>query len=460
MGSGHTVQWDTLNGMGGYLGREAFGIGRAKSPLVNRPWLGDPLVGSPQQGELLPADLVHRGDGGMVVGWFWRLVRQVSPRLLGKAAYLWVYKGLRAVAEFRRRQQRGELFPPFLFLSLTNACNLRCRGCWISAQAKPLSLSPEQVDGMIRSGKSRNVYFYTLLGGEPFLYPDLEGLLRRHPDCYFQIITNGLLLDEGWAARLAELGNVTPLVSLDGLGQENDRRRGQGTLEAILATLDRLRRHRLLFGVATTVTADNFSEVTADRYVVELIRRGALYLWYYVYRPMGPASPPGWCLDQQKMVQLRRRLLALRRRHPMLIVDTYWDADGRAFCPAAEGLGFHIGPSGSLEPCPPLSFACEQFADGAGDFAGLLESSQFLRQFQQFVRSRTRGCVILERPGELAEFLQTAGARDYSGRDALAELAARTPQCSHHLPGQEIPEQMWFYRLLKRQLFFGLSGYG
>ncbi len=396
----------------------------------------------------------------MVVRWLWRLVREVSPRLVWKAAYLWVYKGLAGVAEFRRRRQRGELFPPFLFLSLTDACNLRCRGCWITGQGRPRRLSPEQVDQIIRSGKSRKVYFYTLLGGEPFLYPDLEGLLRRHPDCYFQIITNGLLVDDRWAGRLAELGNVTPLVSLDGLGQQNDQRRGQGTSETILATLDRLHRHRLLFGVATTVTAANFAEVTSDPYVAELIRRGVMYLWYYVYRPMGPASSPDWCLDRGTILQLRRRLLELRRRHAILIVDTYWDAQGRAFCPAAMGLGFHIGPAGSLEPCPPLSFACEEFSDGAGNFARLLESSQFLRQFQQFVNSRTRGCVILERPAELAEFLQTAGAQDYSGRDALAELAASAPQCSHHLPGQEIPEPSWFYRMLKRRLFFGMSGYG
>lgn len=395
----------------------------------------------------------------MILHWFWRLVRQVSPRLIGKAAYLWVYKGISGVKEFRRRQQQGELFPPFLFLSLTNACNLRCRGCWILAPREPKHLPLDQADKIISAGKSRKVYFYTLLGGEPFLYPHLEALLRRHPDCYFQIITNGLLLDRQWAQRLADLGNVTPLVSLDGLADQNDQRRGQGTAQGVLAAMRILQRYRLLFGVATTVTAANLDEVTSDQYVKEILQRGAMYLWYYVYRPMGPMAPPDWCLKPEKILQLRRRLLQLRRQHPILIIDTYWDAEGKAFCPAAMGLGFHIGPAGSLEPCPPLSFACERF-DDTTDFATLLESSRFLRQFQQFVNCRTRGCVILERPAELAEFLKTAGAQDYSGRDALTELAASAPQCSHHLPGSEIPEASWFYRMLKRQLFFGMSGYG
>lgn len=42
----------------------------------------------------------------------YRLATEISPRLAAKAAYLWVYKGRRAMAAFRRRLHRGELFPP------------------------------------------------------------------------------------------------------------------------------------------------------------------------------------------------------------------------------------------------------------------------------------------------------------------------------------------------------------
>ena len=60
------------------------------------------------------------------------------------------------------------------------------------------------------------------------------------------------------------------------------------------------------------------------------------------------------------------------------------------------GLGFHIGPQGSIEPCPPLSFACQTIGQNDGDLFQTINQSQFLRDFQQFVRKRTRGCVILE----------------------------------------------------------------
>jgi MoaA/NifB/PqqE/SkfB family radical SAM enzyme len=292
------------------------------------------------------------------------------------------------------------------------------------------------------------------------LYPQWWEIPERHADCYFQIITNGMFLSEENVRRIVRLGNVTPLVSLDGLEASNDSRRGEGVFHAAMDGIEQLHRHKILFGAATTVTGENLDEVLSDGYVQTLVDRGVMYLWYYVYRPVGADPSPRFCVDRQRMIELRKRLLHLRRKHPILIIDTYWDAEGRAICPAALGLGFHIGPQGSIEPCPPLSFARETIDDHGGDLFQSINESQFLRGFQEFVGQRTRGCVILERPAELVEFLRDQSASDFSGRDAMAELTAASPRTSHHLPGEEIPEDFWLYRFLKKQLFFGMGAYG
>jgi MoaA/NifB/PqqE/SkfB family radical SAM enzyme len=390
----------------------------------------------------------------------YRLATEISPRLALKAAYLWTYKGMKAVRAYKRRVQKGELFPPFLFLALTNACNLRCHGCWIETGGPINSLSEDDVDGLIAAGKEQECYFYTLLGGEPMLYPCLWDILDRHRDCYFQIITNGMFFSEENVRRMRKAGNVTPLVSIDGLEQSNDDRRGQGVFQAAMEGLARLKRQKILFGVATTVTGQNMDEVVSDEYVQSLIRCGSMYIWYYVYRPVGADPSPHLAVTREQMLQLRRRLLELRRKHPVILIDTYWNADGEAVCPAALGLGFHIGPRGSIEPCPPLSFARETIRDNDRALFDTINTSDFLRGFQQFVGRRTKGCVILECPGELAEYMRATSAQDTSGRDALAELDAFQPRTSHHLPGEEIPEDYWVYRLLKKQLFFGMGGYG
>jgi hypothetical protein len=68
--------------------------------------------------------------------------------------------------------------------------------------------------------------------------------------------------------------------------------------------------------------------------------------------------------------------------------------------------------------------------------------------------------VILENPIELKNYIHEMGAQDFSTRDAYAELGASTPRHSHHLPGEEIPEDFWLYRFLKRQVFFGMGAAG
>ena len=390
----------------------------------------------------------------------WRGLTELSPRIAWKAARLGVIRGLFALRAFRRRVQRGELFPPFLFFALTDACNLRCRGCWVAGKCPPVELSPESVDHAIQEGAKQSVYFHTFLGGEPFMYPAIWELIEKHPECYFQIITNGQLIDANAAQRIRRLGNISPLISIDGWEETNDARRGTGTYATSLETCRLLQKEHVLYGVATVVTGENFEQVLSEEYIRRFIDLGAMYLWYYVFRPMGANPSPELCLDKERILELRRRLLMFRKTMPIVLIDTYWNAKGEAVCPAARGLGFHIGPSGGIEPCPPLSVCREHFDDNNGNLFQNFNESTFLRNFQNFVTERTQGCVILECPDELADFFEKEKVEDSGGRELIEELRRSSRQASHHLPGQEMPEDFWFYRFLKKTLFFGMGGYG
>ena len=395
----------------------------------------------------------------------YRCLTEVSPRLNYHAARLWVWKGLWALRAYRKRLARNELFPPFLFFALTNACNLRCRGCWIATPGRPDSLPPEAVDRAIRQAAKQGVFSHTLLGGEPFLYPPMWGLIEKHPECYFQIITNGGFFSDENVAKIKRLGNVSPLLSIDGPEEANDARRGNGTYAAAIESAKKLQKAKILYGVATVVTGANLEETLTEEYVKKMIDLGAMYLWYYVYRPVGPDPAPELCVGPEKMKALRTKLLALRKKMPIILIDTYWTAEGTAVCPAAKGLGFHIGPKGSIEPCPPLSVAKEFLSDNDGDLFHTINASDFLRNFQRFVEERFasnkngEGCVILQHPQELAEFFRNENVRDVSGRDFLGELAAGEVKSSH-LMDEPIAEDFWLYKLLKKNLFFGMGAYG
>ncbi|MEM8961793.1 MAG: radical SAM protein [Acidobacteriota bacterium] len=419
-----------------------------------------PLASSPE-----PPRRSFWREQGVLARLGWRVLSELSPRALSKMLYLYGAKGAFAIWAYERRLKRGELYPPFLFIAVTNTCNLRCHGCWVEKEGTAHFLDQDDLNRMIESGKKRRAHYYTLLGGEPYLWKGIWDVFERHSDCYFQTITNGMLFTDDNVERLRRAGNVTPLISLDGFESQNDLRRGAGVWKAAHEGMDKLKDAKLFYGVATTATGLNMHEVMSDDFVEHFVAKGAMYLWYYVYRPMSPEPHTEYCVSEDQLVWMRKRLLELRRKHPILIIDTYWTADGEAFCPAATGLGFHIGPQGSVEICPALSFATDTVKAtgdaGSEDLWSTFNDSRFLRGFQQFVKERTKGCVILEHPRELHDYIRDAGARDYSGRGtAFDELDALAPRHSHHLPGREIPEDFWFYRLLKKNVFFGMGAIG
>src|SRR5205823_8126108 len=80
---------------------------------------------------------------------------------------------------------------------------------------------------LINDAKKHGNAFFGILGGEPFMHPELLDILAAHPDCYFQVFTNGQFITEKVATRLRELGNATPLISIEGREITSDQRRGK-----------------------------------------------------------------------------------------------------------------------------------------------------------------------------------------------------------------------------------------
>ena len=156
-----------------------------------------------------------------------RVILETDKRLLWKFAYNFGWRGMRSVQRFKAGLKRGEYFPPFLYISVLNSCNLRCQGCWVDVAAKQEKIDEKHLDRLIREASEAGNSFFGILGGEPFMYKGLLDVLAGHPDCYFQIFTNGQLITESHARRMREMGNVTPLISIEGSEIVSDQRRGK-----------------------------------------------------------------------------------------------------------------------------------------------------------------------------------------------------------------------------------------
>jgi len=389
-----------------------------------------------------------------------RILRTTDPRCLGKFLWNFCYKGVRSIQLFKKRIKRGEFFPPFLYISILNSCNLRCQGCWVDVAADRVAIDLETLNRTINDAKAHGNAFFGILGGEPFMHPELLDLFAAHPDCYFQVFTNGQFITEKVAKKLRELGNVTPLISIEGREVVSDERRGnKHVYERTLRGLKACLKERVLTGVATSVCQTNINDLCTEQWLQELIDFGAHYVWFHTFRPVGPKMNAQLALTPQQLVQVRRFIVEMRAKMPIGIVDAYYDGGGNALCPMSTGISHHVNMKGDIEPCPIIQFATENIRDPRGVFATMRDSA-FLKDFREISADHTRGCVVLERPDLVKELVIKHGARDTTIRGtAMAELDAMTPHFSQWIPGEEIPEQHWMYRWAKKWFFNDFGAY-
>src|SRR4029434_3256901 len=171
---------------------------------------------------------------------------------------------------------------------------------------------------------------FGILGGEPFMHPQLLDLFAAHPDCYFQVFSNGQFITEKVAKRLRDLGNVTPLISIEGREITSDERRGKkDVFNKTLRGLDHCLSEKILTGVATSVCQSNIDELLTEDWLRELIARGVHYTWYHTYRPVGPKPNFQLALRPEQLVRVRRFVTEMRAKMPIAIIDAYYDHRGQ-----------------------------------------------------------------------------------------------------------------------------------
>jgi radical SAM protein with 4Fe4S-binding SPASM domain len=203
----------------------------------------------------------------------------------------------------------AEELPRSITLQVTDACNLRCKMCYdwgetgiyggAGGPRKAAVLDVKLAKRVIRELEPAHP-MYSLFGGEPLMYPDLEELVRavKQAGSLIDTPTNGTLLRKH-AAMLVDAGFDFVRVSLDGPREINDRQRGAGSYDEAMAGIAALQEEKLAAGKATplvgiicTVTPENHAaleQLFLHDLNLDAISTVTIQLQNYVTAEMGEA---------------------------------------------------------------------------------------------------------------------------------------------------------------------------
>jgi radical SAM protein with 4Fe4S-binding SPASM domain len=183
----------------------------------------------------------------------------------------------------------GQIYTPLVVtVELTNQCNLRCRHCYAGAGEKlENELSLDEVKQLLRELSQVGTVEVEFSGGEPLLRPDLFEIIEYAKGLDFSVvlITNGTLVDRDVASTLGDLGLKHVQVSLDGLKENHEYLRGDGTYEAVLESIRLLAEEGVSVAVRATVTRRNVGEL--EKIADLAVSMGAKKLGFVRFFPAG-----------------------------------------------------------------------------------------------------------------------------------------------------------------------------
>lgn len=169
-----------------------------------------------------------------------------------------------------------EISRPILQLHLSRHCNLACRHCYSASgprEKRRLALTSGFFEEAYRSG----VRIISFSGGEPLLDPTLrvQVTLARDAGLGVNLVSNGMLVSDEWAAWLAEHIDLIA-ISIDGPPALHDSiRLRDGAFDAAMLGVRRLRDIDARVAVIHTATMDSLPHLT---WLVDTLREEGIRL--------------------------------------------------------------------------------------------------------------------------------------------------------------------------------------
>jgi Predicted Fe-S oxidoreductases len=272
---------------------------------------------------------------------------------------------------------------------------------------------------------------------------DIIRLCETHQDAYFFAFTNGTLVDEALCRDLLRVGNMAVAFSIEGDEEATDMRRGKGTYRKVLAAMDLMREHRLLFGYSTCYHRYNTESVGSDEFVDEMIARGCRFVWNFTYIPVGKDADVSLLATPGQREYMYRRVREIRNSKPIFALDFWNDGEFCSGCIAGGKSYLHINANGDAEPCAFIHYSNVNIKKAS--LLDALRSPLFraYRQRQPFDENLLRPCPLLDNPDALVEMVRESKAEstELEAPEAVEMLCAKTRKAAEQWA--PVAERLW-----------------
>ncbi|MDI3476576.1 MAG: hypothetical protein PWQ59_101 [Thermoanaerobacterium sp.] len=325
-------------------------------------------------------------------------------------------KGIPKQKEFEEKYDIN--IPWAILMDPTEACNLRCVGCW-AGQYKPHNLSFEVMDRVCREAEELGIYFIVLSGGEPTVrMKDIVKLAERHKNQVFLLFTNGTLIDEEMVKEVKRVGNITFAISINGFKENNDAIRGEGTFDKIVKAMDLMRENGVLFGYSATYTRANVEEISSDEFIDMMIDKGAYFAWYFTYIPIGRDPDVKFMVTPKQRKYMYERINYIRATKELFAIDFWNDGEFSGGCIAGGRRYLHINAAGEVEPCAFIHYSNVNINEVSLKEALQSPIMKAYRKRQPFNQNMLRPCPLIDNPEKLLEIVEESGAKHTEASEA------------------------------------------
>ena len=303
------------------------------------------------------------------------------------------------------------------------------------------------MDPIITQGKELGIYFYMYTGGEPLVRKaDIIKLCEKHYDCEFHAFTNGTLVDDAFCEEMQRVGNLSLSISLEGFEEVNDLRRGVGVYDKVMAAMDKLKSHGLIFGTSICYTSKNIETVTSDEFLDMIIEKGCRFTWYFHYMPVGNEAAVDLLPTKEQRKYMYHRVREIRGAtggKPIYAMDFQNDGEFVGGCIAGGRNYCHINANGDVEPCVFIHYSSANIKE-----VSLLEALKqplFMayRDHQPFNNNHLRPCPMLENPEILQEMVEQTGAKstDLQSPETVEHLCGKC--ADYACQWKETADKLW-----------------